>query len=135
MNKAIRVPDYLGHILQAIERIERYTRDVDLTQFSASEMLQDAVIRNFEVIGEAANNIQRADATFAAMHSEIPWQVMYTMRNRLTHGYDKVDWRLFGNRFETIYQRYTPWSKPHSIEFRPGAPPSSSPWRRFASGL
>jgi uncharacterized protein with HEPN domain len=107
MNKAIRVPDYLGHILQAIERIERYTRDVDVTQFSASEMLQDAVIRNFEVIGEAANNIQRADATFAAAHNEIPWQVMYTMRNRLTHGYDKVDlaivWQSIRNDLPALH--------------------------------
>jgi uncharacterized protein with HEPN domain len=91
MNKALRVPDYLEHMLQAIERIERYTGQVDEAQFSASEMIQDAVIRNFEVIGEAANKIQRADASFTQTHSEIPWQVMYTMRNRLTHGYDKVD--------------------------------------------
>jgi uncharacterized protein with HEPN domain len=91
MNKALRVPDYLIHILQAIERVERYTLGLNEAQFTANEMIQDAVIRNFEVIGEAANNIQRADATFAAAHSEIPWQVMYTMRNRLTHGYDKID--------------------------------------------
>jgi len=37
MNKALRVPDYLGHILQAIDRIERYTREVDVVQFAASE--------------------------------------------------------------------------------------------------
>jgi uncharacterized protein with HEPN domain len=86
MNKALRVPDYLVHMLQAMERIERYTFQLDEVQFSASEMIQDAVIRNFEVIGEAANNIQRVDPSFAAAHSEIPWQVMYTMRNRLTHG-------------------------------------------------
>ena len=91
MNKALRVPDYLEHILQAIERIERYTGQVDEAQFSASEMIQDAVIRNFEVIGEAANKIQRADAPFTKTHGEIPWQVMYTMRNRLTHGYDQID--------------------------------------------
>jgi uncharacterized protein with HEPN domain len=107
MNNALRVPDYLGHILHAIERIDRYTLQLDEAQFSASEMIQDAVIRNFEVIGEAANNIQRADALFAVAHSEIPWQVMYTMRNRLTHGYDKVDlaivWQSIRNDLPELY--------------------------------
>ena len=94
MNKALRVPEYLGHILQAIERIERYTSDVDVVDFLASELIQDAVIRNLEVIGEAANNIQNADAAFAQVHEEIPWQVMYAMRNRLSHGYDKIDYEM-----------------------------------------
>lgn len=109
MNKALRVPDYLVHMLQAMERIERYTFQLDEVQFSASEMIQDAVIRNFEVIGEAANNIQRVDPSFAAAHSEIPWQVMYTMRNRLTHGYDKVDlaivWQSIRNDLPSLYSR------------------------------
>jgi uncharacterized protein with HEPN domain len=94
MNKALRVPEYLGHILQAIERIERHTTDVDVVGFLASELIQDAVIRNLEVIGEAANNIQIADAAFAKAHDEIPWQVMYAMRNRLSHGYDKIDYEM-----------------------------------------
>ena len=94
MNKALRVPDYLEHILQAIERIERHTADVDEMDFLASELIQDAVIRNLEVIGEAANNIQRVDAAFAMAHGEVPWQVMYAMRNRLSHGYDRVDFEI-----------------------------------------
>ncbi|MEY4734079.1 MAG: hypothetical protein RLZZ464_2145 [Pseudomonadota bacterium] len=109
MSKALRVPDYLGHILQAMERIERYTLQMDEAHFYASEMIQDAVIRNFEVIGEAANNIQRVDPSFAAAHSDIPWQVMYTMRNRLTHGYDKVDlaivWQSIRRDLPELYTR------------------------------
>lgn len=91
MSKALRVPDYLEHILKAIERIERYTDDMDEVAFLGSELVQDAVIRNIEIIGEASNNIQRVDAEFAARHEDIPWLVMYTMRNRVSHGYDKVD--------------------------------------------
>lgn len=91
MNKARRVPDYIGHILQAMARIERHIAGVDLPGFIASELIQDAVVRNLEIIGEAANNIQRVDPTFTATHAEIPWAVMYAMRNRLTHGYDTVD--------------------------------------------
>ena len=107
MNKALRVPDYLGHILQAIERIERHTSDVDVVGFLASELIQDAVIRNLEVIGEAGNNIQTADAAFAKEQDEIPWQVMYAMRNRLSHGYDKIDyemvWKTVCNDLPELY--------------------------------
>lgn len=91
MNKTGRVADYLGHILQAMARIERHTSGVDAAGFASSELIQDAVIRNLEVIGEAANNIQRVDPAFTAAHPEVPWAVMYAMRNRLTHGYDTVD--------------------------------------------
>lgn len=91
MSKALRVLDYLGHIIKAIERIERYTDDMDEVAFLGSELVQDAVIRNIEIIGEASNNIQRVAAEFAARHEDIPWLVMYTMRNRVSHGYDKVD--------------------------------------------
>ena len=91
MTKALRVPDYLGHILKAIERIDRYTADMDEVAFLGNELVQDAVIRNIEIIGEASNNIQRVDAEFAGRHEDIPWLVMYTMRNRVSHGYDKVD--------------------------------------------
>ena len=54
-----RLSDYLGHILEAIERIDRYTENMDEVQFLQSEMVQDAVIRNFEIIGEASFNIQK----------------------------------------------------------------------------
>lgn len=107
MNKQLRIPDYLGHILSAIERIERHTDDVDELGFLASELIQDAVIRNLEVIGEAANNIQRVDAAFANAHTQIPWQVMYAMRNRLSHGYDKIDyemvWKTVCNDLPELY--------------------------------
>lgn len=108
MNKAWRVPDYLEHILDAIERIERYTVDIDELFFLSSELIQDAVIRNIEIIGEAANNIQRVDPAFAAANSEIPWQLMYAMRNRVLHGYDKVDfemvWKTICNDLPELYK-------------------------------
>lgn len=108
MNKALRVPDYLGHILEAIERIEEYVSDMDELAFLSSKLVQDAVIRNIEIIGEASNNIQRVDPVFAAQHAEIPWQVMYAMRNRVTHGYDKVDfemvWKTICNDLPDLYQ-------------------------------
>ena len=94
MNAPERVTDYLGHILAAIERIERHVDDVDEMRFLSSELIQDAVIRNLEIIGEAANNVLRTDPIFSTQHAEIPWQVMYAMRNRLSHAYDKVDMEI-----------------------------------------
>lgn len=91
MKKSLRVPDYLAHIVQAIERIKRYTADIDEAGFLASELVQDAVIRNIEIVGEAANNIQKEAPAFATAHANIPWQVMYAMRNRVSHGYHAVD--------------------------------------------
>ncbi len=76
--------------------------------FLANELIQDAVIRNIEVIGEAVNNIQRVDAEFANAHSEIPFQVMYAMRNRLSHGYDRIDlervWKTVCNDLPYVYK-------------------------------
>jgi uncharacterized protein with HEPN domain len=84
------------------------TADVDEMGFLANELIQDAVIRNIEVIGEAANNIQRVDAEFANAHSEIPFQVMYAMRNRLSHGYDRIDlemvWKTVCNDLPYLYK-------------------------------
>lgn len=108
MTKALRVPDYLSHILNAIKRIERYTADMDEMAFLNTELVQDAVIRNIEIIGEASNNIQRVDVTFAAQHDDIPWQVIYTMRNRVSHGYHKVDleivWKTIQSDLPGLYQ-------------------------------
>lgn len=94
MTKALRVFDYLAHALRAIERIERYTVNMNEAGFLTNDLVQDAVIRNIEIIGEASNNVQRTGPEFAEQHDDIPWQVMYTMRNRVSHGYDKVDLKL-----------------------------------------
>jgi uncharacterized protein with HEPN domain len=108
MKKALRVPDYLGHILAAIENIEEYVSDIDELAFLSNKLVQDAVIRNIEIIGEASNNIQRVNPVFAAEHHDIPWQAMYAMRNRVSHGYDKVDfemvWKTICNDLPDLYK-------------------------------
>ena len=59
MRKAdLSLKDYLSHMLEAIERIQHYTRDMVITSFDANPLVQDAVIRNLEVLGEAAHNIE-----------------------------------------------------------------------------
>lgn len=91
---ALRIPDYLGHIAEAIERIHRYVENLDEVAFLNDEKTQDAVIRNFEIVGEAARNIERYHPVFAEAHDDIPWGLLYTMRNRVAHGYFKIDFEL-----------------------------------------
>lgn len=63
-----RLDDYLGHILEAIERIDRYVDGLDERAFLNNQLVQDAVTRNFEIIGEASNNIEKHHPDFAAAH-------------------------------------------------------------------
>ncbi len=87
----LRIAEYLSHIIDAINKIDRYTSDVPEVDFLNDEKTQDAVIRNFEIIGEACNNIAKLHPEFAAQHPEVPWGIAYEMRNALSHGYHKVD--------------------------------------------
>ena len=90
-DKQERLSDYLTHILQAIERIHRYTSGMTEVEFAGDELTQDAVIRNLEVVGEASHNISRHCPEFAAAHPELPLAYAYQMRNAVAHGYFSVD--------------------------------------------
>jgi uncharacterized protein with HEPN domain len=77
---------YLAHIADSIAAIEVYVsggRDA----FLAERMVQDAVIRNFEIIGEAATRLSPA----IRENGNIPWARIIAFRNRLIHGYWSVD--------------------------------------------
>ncbi|AZG07281.1 DUF86 domain-containing protein [Pigmentiphaga sp. H8] len=89
-----RLVDYLTHIVEAIERINYYTGGMDEGTFLRDQLVQDAVIRNFEIIGEASNNIEKRYPEFAAAHPELPLSFAYQMRNALAHGYFKVDFEI-----------------------------------------
>jgi uncharacterized protein with HEPN domain len=91
---ALRAQDYLAHIVEAIDRINRYVDDMVELSFLTDEKTQDAVVRNFEILGEAANNIEKHHSAYAQEHTDVPWALMYTMRNRVAHGYFKVDYAL-----------------------------------------
>ena len=60
----LRLTEYLGHIVQATDRIQRYVSDMTESTFLLDEKTQDAVIRNFEIIGEASNNVRRHHPDF-----------------------------------------------------------------------
>ena len=106
-----RLPDYLGHILEAIERIQHYVDDMDEVGFLNSKLVQDAVIRNLEVIGEASRNIERVHPEFAAAHPELPLALANDMRNALAHGYFKVDleivWKTIQSNLPDLHAQIT----------------------------
>ena len=79
---------YLGHIRDAIEKIENYISDVDYERFVLNDMMVDAVLRELAVIGEATNSLSR---DFRRNHPEIPFRDIIDMRNILIHNYTDVD--------------------------------------------
>lgn len=78
---------YLAQILECLQRIATYTAG-GREAFSAERLIQDAVIRNFEIIGEAA---KRVPEEYRHAHPEIPWRGLATFRDVLIHQYEGVD--------------------------------------------
>jgi hypothetical protein len=64
----LRVIDYIDPMLNAVEHIGRYTQGMTDSAFLVDGLVQDAVIRNLEIVGEAARNIERDHPAFAAAH-------------------------------------------------------------------
>ena len=100
MRSPARYHFYLGHILEAIERIERYTEEMDSAAFMQDSLVQDAVIRNLEIIGEASHSIIECCPRFVDEHPELPLRVAYQMRNVIAHGYFKVNLSTVWNTLE-----------------------------------
>lgn len=78
----------LMHILDAIERIERYVGEKSFEDFVSDDMLYYAVVKNIEIIGEASNMLT---AEFRNSHPETPWKLVNGMRNYIVHEYFQVD--------------------------------------------
>lgn len=79
---------YVEHILNSIKLIEIYTKGISLDKFLEQSMIQDAVIRQLEVIGEASAAVNE---DFRLDHKSIPWNIMEDFRNKLIHEYFSVD--------------------------------------------
>lgn len=86
-----RAKEYLLHMLEALDRIGLYTAGLSLEQFLASQLIQDAVVRNITVMGEAAKQLMDAAPEFSQTHPEIPFAQVYGMQNRVIHGNSVVD--------------------------------------------
>lgn len=93
---------YLHHIRDAIARIEQYTTQ-GRQAFFEDLMVQDAVIRNLEVIGEAVRSLP---PELKCRHPQIPWRSITALRNVLIHEYFGVDleivWRVVQRRIPTL---------------------------------
>jgi uncharacterized protein with HEPN domain len=87
---------YIRDILDSIEKIEKFCHDMSYDQFMADEKTRDAVIRNLEIIGEAAKNIPDAMKTKSA---SVAWRSMTGMRDKLVHEYFGVSYSIV---WETI---------------------------------
>ena len=81
-------------MLDALRKIDSYTAGMDHSAFLQDEKTVDAVVRNLEVLGEAARQIPDA---FAARHTQVPWRKITGLRNRIVHDY-------FGLDLEIIWQ-------------------------------
>jgi uncharacterized protein with HEPN domain len=79
---------YKDHILLSINNILEYTKGLNKKDFSKNNLVQDAVIRNFEIIGEATKKVSDV---YKQVHFEIPWKEMSGMRDKLIHDYIGVD--------------------------------------------
>ncbi len=89
MKKNIDV--FVRHILDSIEHIEQYTRGMSYGDFLDSRQVQDAVIRRFEIIGEAIKNIP---VDFKKHHRDVAWRKISGMRDVLIHEYFGVNMKI-----------------------------------------
>ena len=79
---------FIEHLLDAINKIEKYIGDISVHEFVDNELIQDAVIRNFEIIGEATKHLSE---NFRNKHTEVPWKKIAGMRDILIHDYLGID--------------------------------------------
>ncbi len=81
---------FLEDILESIEKIEEYTANIDEEDFYENTIIQDAVLRRLEIIGEAVKNIPD---DFREKYPDIPWRQIAGMRDVLIHAYFGVNLR------------------------------------------
>ena len=96
-------------ILEAIDKIDKYVLDIDKGQFEQDDMRIDAVVRNLEIIGEAANRISKE---LKEKHSYIDWVQIRGLRNRIVHEYFGVSTNLVW----TIVQKDLPVLRSYLIK-------------------
>jgi uncharacterized protein with HEPN domain len=103
---------YIGHILDAIDRIDGYLRGVDMEIFVANPLLIDGVARQLSIIGEAANHFSEE---FQGEHPEVPFRDIVGMRNIIIHEYTGVSVAFL---WET-YESDLPKLRKELLPFRP----------------
>ena len=97
-----------------------YVQSIDAVAFQEDQLRQDAVMRNFEIIGEAATQMMDRYTVFVEEHPEVPWQAMRGMCNRMAHGYFDTNLEVV---WETV-QQDLPAQRP--ADARPLATPAGA---------
>lgn len=96
----------LEDITEAVSKITAYTSGMSYSDFIADDKTIDAVVRNFEIIGEAANRIPE---DYKIQHPEIEWRQIIGLRNRVIHEYFGIDyeilWHIMKNNLSELQER------------------------------
>ncbi len=122
MREQLRDKERLEHILAAIDRVARYTKDKTFDDLLADDMMYYAVVKNIEMMGEAANMLT---SEFQESHPETPWKMVKGMRNYIVHEYFQIDnavvWDVVTNELSTLREQishylaetnWEEWEKP-----------------------
>ncbi|HEX2224208.1 MAG TPA: DUF86 domain-containing protein [Thermoanaerobaculia bacterium] len=103
MQPDLRDSSYLWDMLEAARQVLLFTRELSFDSYSANRMIQLAVERSIQIIGEAAN---RVSSDFRAAHPDIPWRQIVAQRNILVHEYadieDRLIWDLVQDRLPEL---------------------------------
>ncbi len=83
--------EFLEDMADSIYRILEYTKGMSFEKFSKSRVIQDAVVRNFQVLGEATKKLP---ATFKEKHKEVPWSKVAKFRDKLIHHYSGINYDI-----------------------------------------
>jgi len=108
---------FLTDILESITKIERYTTGLSFDQFEANDMVLDAVVRNLEIIGEAARQIPPA---LRERYTQIEWSRVVGFRNVVIHAYFAVDveivWTIATQRLSELKAAVQTMLQDHGLQ-------------------
>ena len=108
MREPLRDRERLEHIVAAIDRVLRYTKDKTYEDLVADDMMYYAVVKNIEIMGEAANMLTQQ---FVETHPTTPWRMVRGMRKYIVHEYFQIDsavvWDVVTNNLEELRQQIT----------------------------
>jgi uncharacterized protein with HEPN domain len=125
----LRAREYLVHMLDAVGQIQQYVSGKGSEDFLSDRLLQDGIVRNFEILGEASRNFLNAVPDAAARFNGIPFAAIYGMRNQLSHGYFAIDldvvWKVIERIFPTFELNWN-WPSQPWTRRRPTDEPASS---------
>ena len=91
---ALRAPDYMQHMLDAANRVALYIQGKRYDEFVADRLVQDAVLHNLPILGEASRNFLKVLPNAPDYFPAVPFADIYATRNRLIHGYFLIDFEI-----------------------------------------